>query len=385
MIRTPLMALLAVTALAGCSWFKSPTKENIEPPAELTEFEQRLDVRELWQRDMGKGAGKTGLSLRPAYLDGTVYASDSGGAVSAIDAGSGDAGWTTDLGKGVSSGPGVGDGLVVVGTLDGAVVALDADSGAERWRAQVSSEVIATPAVRDGLVVVRVHDGRLYGLASSDGTRRWVFDRGMPLLSLRGNGAPIIDGDSVYAGYDNGKIIALKTEDGALKWEQSVAQSEGRTELERMIDVDGEMGFADGQLYAVTYRGQIGAFAADSGRALWTRDLSAYGGLALAGDRVYVADSDGVLWALDAGTGTTVWKQGGLLHRFLSTPALVGGQVVVGDFKGYVHWYDAATGDLLARRRVGKDFIRATPLAIGDSVVVTNEDGELAAFKSPGG
>jgi outer membrane protein assembly factor BamB len=380
-IRRALLLVAVALALPACSWFKSPNKDPVEPPAELTDFEQTLPVSRLWSRDLGDGGGKAGLRLRPAFANGRIFASDIEGRVTALDADSGSVAWAADLGEGVATTPGVGDDLVVVGTLDGAIVALDQADGSERWRTQASSEVIAAPAVRDGLVVARSHDGRLFGLSADSGERRWVFDRGVPLLSLRGNGAPVIDGDTVYVGYDNGKVFALRAEDGVPKWEQSLAQSEGRTELERMIDVDGEMAFDDAQIFAVTYRGQVGAVARDNGRPLWSRDMSSYGGIALSGNRLYAVDSDGVLWALDVNGGATIWKQGGLLHRYLSTPAVVGDYVVVGDLEGFVHWYRAETGDLLARQRVGKDEIRTAPLVVGDTVYIANSDGEIAALK----
>jgi len=383
-IRRALVLLLAAVALPACSWFKSPNKDNIEPPAELTDFDQTLAVEQVWKRDLGDGAGKAGLRLRPAFANGRIFASDIDGKVSAIDAGTGAVAWTAEIDQQVGSSPGVGDDLVVVGTLDGMIVALDQADGTERWRTKGSAEIIAAPAVRDGLVVVRSNDGRLFGLAASDGARRWVFDRGVPLLSLRGNGTPVIEGDTVYVGYDNGKVFALKTEDGALKWEQSLAQSEGRTELERMIDADGELAFDDAELFAVTYRGQVDAVERASGRSLWSRELSSYGGIALSGNRLYVSDADGILWSLDTNGGGTIWKQGGLLHRYLSTPAVVGDYIVVGDFEGFVHWYKAETGDLVARQRVGKDQIRTAPLVVGDTVYIANTDGEIAALKPKG-
>jgi len=379
------LALLLAFAGAGCSWFKSPSKENIDPPAELTEFTPTVNVSEVWSRNLGEGSGKAGLQLKPAFAGGRVYASDIEGGVFALDAASGNQVWQAGLGQRVGSGPGVGDGIVVVGGLDGAVVAFDAESGAERWRASTSSEVIAAPAVSAGMVVIRAHDGRLFGLSAADGSRRWVFDRGVPLLTLRGNGAPLISGDTVFVGYDNGKIVALALETGTLKWEQAVAQSEGRTELERMVDIDGDMGAAGNEMYAATYRGQVGTLALDSGRQLWTREGDAYGGLALAGNALYYANSDGSVIALDARSGSSLWQQDAFAHRWLSTPAVVGDYVVLGDFEGYVHVLRTEDGALAGRARAGDEPIRSAPLAVGDTVYVASSDGGLAAFRIGGG
>ena len=383
MIRRLALAAALAAALPACGIFKSPSKDNLEPPTELAEFAPSVGLDVVWSRDLGEGSGDAGLRLKPAFGDGRVYASDIEGGVYALDAASGREVWHVELGESAGSGPGYGEGIVAVGGLDGAIVALDAGSGNELWRTEVPSEVIAAPAVEGGIVVVRAHDGRVFGFSAADGARRWVFDRGVPLLSLRGNSAPLVSAGTVFVGYDNGKAVALDLATGAMKWEQAVAQSEGRTELERLVDIDGELG-VNGELYAVTYRGQVGALATDTGRQGWTREMSAYGGLAMSGTTLYASDADGTVWAIDARSGASLWQQDGLAHRWLSTPAVAGGHVVVGDFEGYVHVLSAEDGSLAARTRVGDDPIRAAPLAVGDTVYVANGDGTLAALRIGG-
>jgi outer membrane protein assembly factor BamB len=279
----------------------------------------------------------------------------------------------------------VGEGLVIVGTTHGEVVALDAGTGGERWRAPVSSEVIATPAVKNGTVVARSHDGRVYGFDAKDGARRWVFDRTVPLLSLRGNGAPVIVAGRVLLGYDNGKVDALRLADGNLAWEQTLANSEGRTELARMVDIDGELGVGDTELYAASYQGQVGALTLDAGRQVWSREYSAYGGVAYGTGQVFAADADGSVWALDSRSGASMWKQDALAHRWLSAPAVLGNYVVVGDLEGYVHFLKVDSGELAARTRVSRGPVMAAPLVVGDVVYVASAKGDLAAFRLGGG
>ena len=383
MIRRLALAAALAAALPGCGIFKSPSKDNIEPPTELTDFAPRVSLDVLWRRDLGEGSGDAGLRLKPAFGAGRVYVSDVEGGVHALDPASGRDIWRAEIGEAVGSGPGYGEDVVAVGGLDGAIVALDAASGNELWRTEVPSEVIAAPAIEAGIVVVRAHDGRVFGFSAADGARRWVFDRGVPLLSLRGNSAPLVSGGTVFVGYDNGKAVALDLATGALKWEQSVAQSEGRTELERLVDIDGEFA-TNGELYAVTYRGQVGALATDTGRQGWTREMSAFGGLGMSGTTLYASDAEGTVWAIDARSGASLWQQDGLAHRWLSTPAVAGGHVVVGDFDGYVHVLSAEDGSLAARTRVGDEPIRATPLAVGNTVYVANSDGTVAALRIGG-
>jgi outer membrane protein assembly factor BamB len=384
MKRSLWLGALLVLTISGCDWLKSGSTKDVAPPTELVEFAPTAGVSQVWSRKLGSGVGKAGLKLRAAYDDGRIFASDASGAVSAFDAASGAPAWRVELDEPISSSPGAGDGLVVVGGINGAVVALEAGSGAQRWTAAASSEVLAPPAVGGGVVVVRAIDGRIFGFDAADGTRRWVFDRGVPLLSLRGNGTPLIVDGVVFAGYDNGKIVALTLADGALRWEQTLAQSEGRTELERMVDIDGELATNGSELFAASYRGEVGALALDSGRVLWARDLSSYAGVGLAGDKLLVVDDLGAVQALDVRSGAALWKQEGLLRRWPGTPVAVGDYVVVGDFEGYLHWLSLEDGSFVARQRLGKDGIRAAPLVIGDIVYTASADGSLAAWRVGG-
>lgn len=380
----PVLVLAAsLLAVSGCGVFKGRVnRDNLQPPAELTDYQATATVSEQWSRGVGDVEKRLGLRKAPAVADGRVYVGDLEGRVLALDAGSGAERWVAETGVRVGATIGVGEGLAVVGGLDGEVIALDATSGSERWRTRVSSEVIAAPAIARGLVVVRSHDGRMFGLDAASGERRWLYDRGLPPLTLRGNAAPVVVGGTVHAGYDDGRVVALRLEDGSVAWEQVLAVGEGRTELERMVDVDGPLLVDGSEVYALSYQGQAAALAGESGQPLWSREFSSYGGVSLSGDRLLVADEDGALYALDRRSGGALWKNDSLAHRWLTTPVVQGGHAVVGDFDGYLHWVDLDTGQLAARARVGRDPIRARPVVDADGTLYAmTVDGALAAFR----
>lgn len=375
------LALLA-SSLAGCKIFGgNDKKENIDPPTELVDFDPVVRVDRLWSSSVGKGERKLGLRQAPAIGDGRVFTANLAGDVSAHATDSGRELWTVETELPLSAGPGLGEGTLVVGSLDGDVIALNPDTGAERWRATVSSEVIARPAIARGIAVVRSNDGRVFGFNITDGSRRWVFDRGLPSLTLRGNAPPAIDGDSVYIGYDSGEVIALRLDDGSMRWEQRIAEPEGRTELERMVDIDGELVATPGELYAASYKGQVVALDPGSGRQLWNRDLVVYTGLNLVGDRLLVSDRAGTVWALDRRSGAAVWRHDGLAHRWLTTPAVHGDYAVVGDLEGYLHWLRLDNGEIAARERPSKKPIRGTPQVVDGALYVLSTDGKLAAYR----
>ena len=403
-LRTLLIALVLVTA-TGCTTVKgwlSDDKAKALAPAPLVDITATVSPKASWTVDLGDNQAKLGLRQRPAVDGDRLFVSNDSGRVLAISLGTGDTLWDSEVVKtgkqgsrlffwrrtateaGLTGGPGVGAGLVVVGGRNGEVVALDTETGAERWKTTVTSEVISTPLVDGGLVIVRSGDGRIFGLNAADGSRKWVFDRGLPNLGVRGNGSPVAGGELVYVGYDDGAVIALRMADGLRAWEQLVAQPDGRNELERLADVDGEIQVGLTELYATSFRGQTMAISLANARPLWTRDVGSYGGLGMSTDKVVLADNNGTVWALDRAGGTAMWKQEALARRWLTTPAVQGNYAVVGDVEGYLHWISLDDGQIVGRVRADRSPILATPqVSPTGTLFVLTSDGELSAYPQP--
>jgi len=365
--------LLGAGLLGACSF----TKDNSEPPAPLVEFKSSLQVQQLWSESTGADSRKAYLNLTPAVGEGRIFVATPAGQVLAYGAERGERLWDSKTKLPLSSGPGLGDDLVIIGGAKGAVIALRAEDGSEAWRAQVSSEVLAPPQATAGVVVVRSGNGRLTGLNSSDGHLLWVYERTVPALSLRGNSAPLIANNVVFAGFDSGKLSALDLRSGKPLWEVQVAQAHGRSELERMVDIDANLWIADGVLYVTAYQGQTAALSLTSGEVLWNRETSIYTGFTLDNRAIYVSDATGYVQAYDRDSGASLWKQDKLRGRRLSAPVSLGEAVVVGDYEGYLHWLRKEDGQFLARVATDKSGIRATPLVLDDRLVALSNKGSL--------
>jgi len=166
-----------------------------------------------------------------------------------------------------------------------------------------------------------------------------------------------------------------------VQWEATVTPPHGRTELERLDDIDSPVRVAGRDVYAVGFQGKVAMLAIDTGQVWWSHDDSSYRGLTLDEDTLYLADSDGVVTALKARTGAEVWQQKTLLHRGLSPIAVMDDTVVTGDFQGYLHWLDKASGALAARVSTGGGRVSTQPLVVGDMVVVVNDYGQINAYR----
>lgn len=370
--------LLAAQWLAACSWLRG--EENATPPTELTEIQPRATLVKLWERDIGAGLDEQFLRLRPAVAGGSVFAAERKGTVHAFDAINGQQLWESDTKISISSGVGVGESLVFVGSNDAEVVALDWRDGHEVWRTRVSSEVLSVPGADKGTVVVQSVDGKLTGLNTSDGSRLWVFDRSTPVLSLRGTSSPVVMQGVVIAGADNGKLVVLDLAKGLPAWETSVAIPQGRSELERMVDIDAQPQVWGRTIYTVSYQGRAVALDGESGRVLWSRDMSSVAGMGVDISNAYVTDDVSHVWALDRENGTSQWKQDKLANRSLTAPVSIGDYVAVADFEGYVHLLARSDGELVGRTRADSKGVLAPLVVDGDTLYVYGNGASLTAY-----
>ncbi|MNV56644.1 Outer membrane protein assembly factor BamB precursor [compost metagenome] len=242
-------------------------------------------------------------------------------------------------------------------------------------------EVIAAPAIAQGLVFVRSNDGRTTALDAATGEQRWFNAQELPSLTVRGN-APVVTGPgALFIGNDDGTLSALAMQDGRPLWEQTVGTPEGRTELERMADIDGAPVLEGNTLYVSSFKNETMAIEGPTGRPLWSRDHGGGGGVAVTSGNVVVTDGKGTVYGLDKTSGSAMWSQQALARRSVTGAAVQGDYAVVGDYKGYLHWLRLSDGELAARAKSGGDALLAAPVVADGIAVVQNVDGKLTAFR----
>jgi outer membrane protein assembly factor BamB len=376
-LRNLLLASIAL-GLSACGLF-GDDDEELEP-AELIEFETKVPIKKHWSSKVGGDAEFLRVALRPVGDGNRIYAASFNGNVIAFDPESGKQVWRNKLDLPLASGPGVGDGLVVVVTTDGLALALDTADGSERWRAYVGGESLATPLVSDEHVVVQTVDNRLLALSSFDGTERWSIEQSIPLLTMRGSASPVQAGRNIIAGFDNGRLLAVDISTGDVQWESMLSPPSGRSDLDRLADIDGDIAVVGQDIYAAGYHGRVASLASESGQILWARELSTYEGVTADWSNVYSTLENGEIVALNRSTGTEIWRQGALLRREPTAPVSFRNTVVVGDLEGYLHFFSNVDGEPVARVRAGKQAIISTPIVVADRLFVQSDDGTISAW-----
>lgn len=369
---------LTALLLASCGLFSD--KDEEAQPKELVDFKQTLAIKRLWSAKVGGDAEFLRVALRPAGDGNRVYAAGFDGVVTAFDPETGKQIWRNKLGEKLAAGPGVGEGLVVVVTQDGVAVALDADSGALSWRADLDGESLARPLISGEAVVLQTIDNRLRALSVYDGRQLWSVDQSTPPLTLRGSASPVVISTTVIGGFDNGRLQATNLLTGDVVWDSMLSPPTGRSDLDRLSDIDGDIAVVGQDLYAAAYQGRIAAVASESGQVLWSREMSSNVGVSADWNNVYTIDGDGEVVALGRRDGVETWRNSDLLRREPTLPVAFNTAVAVGDLDGYVHFFSNLSGSPVARVKFGGAAISNPPIVISNKLYVQSDGGSIAAY-----
>ena len=368
----------AASVLASCGLF-GDKDEELEPK-KLVDIQQTLKIKRLWSAKLGGESEFLRIALRPVGDGSRIYAASHDGVVTAFDPQSGKQIWRTKVDTPLSAGPGVGEGRVVVVSKDGQAICLESGSGVEQWRVKLDGESLARPLISGESVVLQTIDNRMRALSIYDGQERWALEQSTPALTMRGSADPVLVGNTVIGGFDNGRLVAANLISGDIIWESMLSPPKGRSDLDRLSDIDGSIGVVGQDVYAAGYQGRLAAVASESGQILWNRGISTYEGVAADWNSVYTSTADGEIVALSRRDGTETWRNNDLLRREPTLPIPFHTTVAVGDFEGYVHFFSNLNGTAVARIKPGKSAITSAPVVVANRLYVQSDSGSIAAY-----
>lgn len=346
MNRRQFISLLSATGLlmAGCS-----RNEPINPPTPLQSISPKVNLSSIWKQSIGAMGRKDVPGLKLVEHEKVVYAAAGNGGVAAVSL-DGQSLWQVKLDQPLVSGPAFSEvsELLYVGSARGQVFCLKAKTGEILWKVQLETEALAL-TTGSGRVFVRTADGRLTALDALAGDKLWVLDHDMPSLSVRGMSAPVRLSNAMLVGWEDGSVEAILQENGERAWEARIALPRGRTDIERMVDVQASI-LTDGtRIFAAATNGKVTALEVQSGNQLWTSDTATWVDMALGERSLFVVAEDDTLRALSVDTGRVLWKQEALKYRRVSKAIAWGNWVVVTDMQGVLHLLDAADGSMIGR------------------------------------
>ena len=383
-----LSMLVLLSTLSACSgfgasgfnpknWFDG---DEVNAPTLLVSIESEVKLRRSWSVKIGNGQGDNYTEITPAIDNGVIYAASENGNIAAIDISSGDILWRKQIEETVTGGVGAGRGMVMLATESAEIIVLDQINGDLRWRQAVSSEVLSAPQTNGYVVVAQTVDDKLVALDASSGEQRWVYETTLPALTLRGSSKPVITNDAVIAGFSNGTLVAVSARDGVFRWEERVAVPEGEYDIDRVIDVDGDLLLDGGRVLAASYQGNLMAFELTTGRIVWGMKASSYHGMARGFGNIYYCDDKSQIFAIRDNSEDVIWDNSDLLYRQITAPTAIRNYIAVADYEGYVHLLSQIDGRVVGRIKADKDGVRSNLLEDNGRLYVFGNSGKLTAY-----
>jgi outer membrane protein assembly factor BamB len=365
-----------ISTLLACS------KDKINQPVELDPgFKDRILVDRLWKRSIGSGDLDLKLNLSSFVYEKLIYNLDGYGYLSVIDAETSKIIWDKDLNESVSGGLGGDAKYLYYTTFQGELVTLNRQSGEQIWRANLSSESIAKPSSNGSLVAIQTVDGKLMTFGAEDGKLRWRYDSIGPLLSLRGTPSPIVSQRYTLTSFANGELLAFDNLTGQIYWKAIIVTPQGRTELERLVDPDGQAVIDGDTLYTIAYQGKLMAIDVLTGQEKWAKTYSSFNSVAFGFGQLFVTTSDGVVLAINPKNGAELWKSESFKFRRLSSPFIYNQTLVFSDLEGYLHFVDISNGKYLARKHPDDSGVMGELNIIGEKLFATTRSGHLVAYQ----
>ncbi|MBZ2170028.1 outer membrane protein assembly factor BamB [Marinobacter sp. F4216] len=353
LLKHGLMSLAVLVGAAGCS-----TPDTFEQPRPVPDIEATVELDSVWSMSVGDGHDGDYLYLTPLNAGDILYAASADGTVYAVEAEQGKVVWKKTLDDRIFSGVG-GDGeQLYLTTREADLLALSREDGSELWRAELPTEVLSIPQSNGRLVVAQTTDGRVLAFDAESGAQRWQYDGVVPVLSMRAAATPLVGADVVISSFSNGKLIALSAENGQPLWQYAVGEPQGRTELERLVDITGQPLVIDTAIMVVGYQGKLALVDVRTGQEIWSKKASSLYSPSIGGGNIYLAEANGDVVALRGSDRRELWTQERLAWRQLTRPIVSDDYLVAGDYEGYLHVLSREDGSLLGQLDFDDDGIR---------------------------
>jgi outer membrane protein assembly factor BamB len=380
---------------SGGDWTqRAGNARHLMPHAALSATPQRV-----WSAKIGSGSSrKNRIGAAPVVADGRIFTIDAGTLVTATSTGGGTL-WTTDLTANFDKGGGLSaGGLAVAGNRlfatsgYGELVALDASSGQVVWRQRVDSPMSSAPATDGQAVYVSGRDGSAWAIDAATGKVIWQVIGTPGKTSYVGTAAPTVGDRAVIFPSAAGDLMAvLKIGGGTKVWQASLAGKRLGRAYALTYDVTGDAVMAGKTLFAGSGSGRTVAVSASSGEKIWSAGEGALGPVAVAGGSIFLVNDEARLVRLDAETGETIWsvempyftqdkikKRKGIYAHY--GPVMAGGRIMVVSSDGLLRAFDPTNGALTYTAEIPGG-AASQPAVAGGTLYVVGSSGQLHAFR----
>ncbi|MEN4982965.1 outer membrane protein assembly factor BamB [Acinetobacter modestus] len=375
-LKLPLAIAIASALLIGCS----TNKVKEVKPNPLPKITQQQSLNLVFSQSVSSTNAAEALRLQLDTDNGVIFAIDPDGQVSAYKGKQ--RLWKSKVTKQeLTAGVEAGEGIVVIGNRKGELFALDQATGSQKWSAKLSGAILSPSLIQSGRVITIANDGTVFAHDAVTGQQVWAYKLPNVQFSLRGQPAPVrLDERTVVVASANAYVYALDVISGVPRFQRRVAVSDGRSDIQRLIDVVGDPVVAGQYLVTTSFQGQVTTTDLTTQRVVWSEEASSTNSAEVSGDKVFVSTADGKLKAYNLATGELFWQNEELLNRQLSNPVMLGQNLVVGDLDGVIHLIDPNTGKLIGRAKTSGE-VRSLRV-IDNQLYVATRKGALSIWQN---
>ncbi|MCH7329605.1 outer membrane protein assembly factor BamB [Acinetobacter modestus] len=375
-LKLPLAIAIASALLIGCS----TNKVKEVKPNPLPKITQQQGLNLVFSQSVSSTNAAEALRLQLDTDNGVIFAIDPDGQVSAYK--DKQRLWKSKVTKQeLTAGVEAGEGIVVIGNRKGELFALDQATGSQKWSAKLSGAILSPSLIQAGRVITIANDGTVFAHDAVTGQQVWAYKLPNVQFSLRGQPAPVrLDERTVVVASANAYVYALDVISGVPRFQRRVAVSDGRSDIQRLIDVVGDPVVAGQYLVTTSFQGQVTTTDLTTQRVVWSEEASSTNSAEVSGDKVFVSTADGKLNAYNLATGELLWQNEELLNRQLSNPVMLGQNLVVGDLDGVIHLIDPNTGKLIGRAKTSGE-VRSLRV-IDNQLYVATRKGALSIWQN---
>jgi outer membrane protein assembly factor BamB len=354
------------------------------------------NLSQAWTANIPGSTQRRRLAAAPVVGNGTLFVEDSEGVVHAFDAQTGATRWTkaaevggdlrpSNFGGGVS----YDSGRVYVTNGVGEVVALDASNGTEIWKVKPGGPLRGAPTIAFGSVYVMTQDNQIFALSAADGKQQWNESGSVAQTGVFGVAAPAAAQGTVIAGYSSGELVAYRYENGRTLWADALARTSMSTEVGALSDIDADPIIDSGRVYALGQGGRMAAYELVTGQRIWELNLAGISTPAISGEWIFTLTDDARLLAIARASGKVRWitelGQWRNVEKkkdpiFWTGPVLAGNQLWVGNSDGQIYRVSPGEGSASLFQTV-KAPISLAPVVANSTLYVLDDDGVIHAYR----
>lgn len=369
--KIKIFAVFAVLyILTGCSAI------NVEKPKPtlLESSVNVLGVRLAWSSQVGL----VKLPIAVKSNGKNIFIVNSNDALISFNSENGNQLWINKINTQVATGIGSENNFTSLINSSNELITLDGENKA--WHQQLRAQSFTPPLIIKGRIFTLTADRSVTAFDAKSGQKIWDYQRPTESLTLRQSGVLTIVGDTLIAGF-SGHLVGFNPSNGTIRWDSAIATSRGTNDIEKLIDVVGQVG-RDGDIVCVrAFQAAVGCVNTTRGSVLWTKPANGFVGLDIDAKYVFGSEYDGRLVAWHRANGEHAWISDRLRYRALTAPLVVGKSIVVGDDSGEIHFLSREDGSPLARLTTDGSAIVNTPVLVAGTLIIVTKNGGIFGFK----